>query len=96
MRRKNALSFHRVHRSLQRLSFRLDNFSRKLEREKRRVTFIQMIDARRYAEFPQQPDSTDAEQHFLNNACLSITTIKMACYPAIGLDVFRNVRIQKI
>src|ERR1044071_7110614 len=60
---EDTLLFHSLHRACERLFFRLHDLARELERKKSGVTFVQMKDVWRHAEFSQQSNATDTKQH---------------------------------
>ena len=55
-----------------------------------------MKDVRRHAKLSQQANTADAEQHLLHDSRFAIAAVKMSRHPTIGLDVLRNVRVEKI
>jgi hypothetical protein len=48
------------------------------------------------AELSQEAYAAEAKHLFLNDACFSIATIKMAGDEAVDLAVLRHVRVQEI
>src|SRR5690349_6166209 len=59
-------------------------FACELKRQKRGVSFVQVIDRRRDSELPQQTNTADTEQHLLHDTRLAIAAIEMSRHPAIG------------
>src|SRR6185369_16327500 len=96
MRRKHALASNDIDRLAPTASFGLNDFTRQLQRQKRRVSFVQMKNVWRHAEFSQQSHTADAEQHLLHDAGLAIAAVEMSRDPAIRLDVLRNVCVEQV
>src|SRR5207237_8855195 len=77
-------------------SIAFDQLSRQLERQKCRVTFVEMEDRRIDTQSLQQAHSADTQHHLLDQTGFLIAAVKMTSYQSIDLVVFRNVRVQKV